>query len=79
MASFRNVINGLLVFMSGVLFAYFTYPFFNSLLTAINNTSGIFEGWETIELLMWGGYIGILILWLLVIPAWFVMSDESSS
>lgn len=76
MANFGNIISGLLIFMSGVLFAYFTYPYFNSLLTAISDTSGIFEGWETIELIMWIGYFGLLALWILVFPAKLILSDD---
>jgi hypothetical protein len=63
--------------MTGIIFTYFSYPFFNSLLTAITETTGIFEGWDTIRYLMWAGYITILALWLIVFPASRLMSKDS--
>lgn len=76
MKSFGNIMSGLLLFFSGVFFAYFSYPFISSLLDAISNTTGIFEGWATIQLVLWIGYIGILLLWILVMPLRLILSDE---
>jgi len=78
MAKIKVMFEALLIFMTGVLFSYFTYPFFNSLISALDGLDGTpgFEEWGTISGLAWVGYFVIMVLWIIAWPAWLLFQEE---
>jgi Sec-independent protein secretion pathway component TatC len=78
-STFGNSLGALLTFMTGVAFVYFSFPFMSSFLTALNNVGSAYSGWSVIQFIIWAGYWGIVVLWLLVLPLLKITGNQNLS